>query len=164
MSVDCKVDPSLIAAWLSSDQATSVVWLQMRGRRESSKLLCKTSSQWARPDRVLIIDGYEQLSHFRRAWVALTTLRSSRGLLVTSHRSTCLPTLVRTQVDASLAMRLLDQLLPQDQPQRSELLDAGRLEQLLVKHRGNLRELFMELFDEVQDVSRRDENLPSACE
>ena len=131
-----------------SGELRSVVWLRLRGRSASGRLLLETRSEWARPGRLLVIDGYEQLSHFRR-WRAMWLTRSSRtGLLVTAHHPTWLPTLIETHVDAALAQQVLEQLLSEDAVDRARMLDAHRLAKLLEKHHGNLRELFMELYDE----------------
>lgn len=128
----------------------SVVWLQMRGRVASARLLKETRSLWCQRNRLLVIDGFEQLSMFTRAMIVRTTWRHGAGLLVTSHRRTSLPTLVETKVDAQLTQQLLDRLLPADLPGRDCHLNADHLDQLLKHHRGNLREVFMQLYDEIE--------------
>lgn len=136
----------------ANDRVRPVVWLKLRGARPSVKLLNETSSLWYQSGSVLVLDGYEQLSWWARAKVVLATARRKAGLLLTSHRKTWLPTLVETQVDVQLALALLDQLLPVDLPSRERWLDVQRLESLLNAHRGNLREVFMQLYDELVDV------------
>ncbi len=56
----------------------------------------------------------------------------------------------RTQVDVALAEQLLDQLLPVDLPDREKLMNAPHISQLLDRHDGNLREVFMQLYDEIE--------------
>ncbi len=127
-----------------------IVWLQLRGRAASAQLLSETRPQWCAPDRLLIIDGYEQLSFLSRAKVVWLTKRKAVGLLITSHRRTSVPTLIETQVDVALAEQLLDQLLPVDLPDREKLMNAPHISQLLDRHDGNLREVFMQLYDEIE--------------
>lgn len=128
----------------------SIVWLEMRGSAASARLLSETQPQWCQPDRLLVVDGYEQLSLFSRAWLVWRTRRHRVGLLVTSHRRTSLPTLIATQVNVELALQLLDHLLPPDLEARAAHLNSERLSQLLTRHHGNLREVFMQLYDEIE--------------
>jgi hypothetical protein len=85
--------------------------------------------------------------------VLARTQIAGAGLLVTSHRPTWLPTLTETEADPILAQQLLDQLLTshsRESAERERLLDTERLRTLLDKHDGNLREVFMELYDELE--------------
>jgi hypothetical protein len=132
----------------SGAEGRRIVWLKMRGGIQSRRLLFQTYRAWACRDCVLVIDGYEQLSSIARGAALLLTRFSSAGILVTSHKATRLPTLVETLADVELAQELLDDLLPEDLPERAEFLEAERLRSLLDKHHGNLREVFMELYDE----------------
>jgi hypothetical protein len=133
-----------------SSSGRSVVWLKLRGSTASRRLLLETRHRWARRGGVLILDGYEQLSRATRGLALALTRARGAGLLVTSHRATWLPTLVETKVDVSLAQILLDQLLPVDEVDRDRLVDPQRLGDLLRKHQGNLREVFMELYDDLE--------------
>ncbi len=75
------------------------------------------------------------------------------GLLLTSHRTTLLPTLIQTNVDSELALQILDILLA-DQPDdvRLQLRDANWIQAALEKHQFNMREVLMELYDRVQQL------------
>ncbi len=126
-----------------------IVWLKLRGQRPSIALVGETSSQWNQPERLLVVDGYEQLPLLSRLRLVQRTARGGVGLLLTSHRATWLPTLTRTVADVRLARTLLEQLIPQEQPNRVDLLDETKLQQLLNAHRGNLREVFMDLYDQI---------------
>ncbi|MCC6510101.1 MAG: hypothetical protein IT423_13425 [Pirellulaceae bacterium] len=127
-----------------------IIWLQMRGQWASARLLHRTMQHWAHRNRMLIIDGYEQLAYPARGLAIVVTRLTGAGLLLTSHRRTWLPTLVETQGSVALAQQLLEQLLPLDLPDRAGLLDPKRLSPLLSKHNGNLRELFMDLYDTLE--------------
>ena len=139
------------------DASREIVWLKLRGRRASVDLLRATRSMWSQPRRLLVVDGYEQLSWWSRWMLLRRTARHSGGLLVTSHRPTALATLIETQVDVRLAQSLLHQLLPAELPNREQLLSGSHLSDLLAAHHGNLREVFMQLYDELASSdSRRD--------
>ena len=127
-----------------------VVWLQMRGRAASRRLLLHTRPAWWHSKGLLVIDGYEQLSRITRCLAVLLTRSRDVGLLVTSHRRTCLPTLIETRVDTAIARSLLESLLPNETIDRQRFLNAARLQQMLDQYQGNLREVFMQLYDEVQ--------------
>jgi hypothetical protein len=141
---------SALTADLITGSRLRVVWLQLRGRTASRQLLSRTRSFWSQSDVLLVIDGYEQLSRLVRCLVVMRTWMSSARLLVTSHRPTCLPTLIETRVDVAVAQSLLEHLLPADMTDRQHFLDSALLQQMLIKHRGNLREVFMHLYDAAQ--------------
>jgi energy-coupling factor transporter ATP-binding protein EcfA2 len=170
-------DPRQLAEALATP-APAVVWLTLRGRRESARAVHSVLRQWRSPRGVLVLDGYEQLSRLSRAaCVCHTRLRGQR-LLVTSHRATCLPTLAHLEVSVDVALQLLGHLLaaqtdgdpvadgkPVD-TQHADTQQAGfgplvhsdrrlELEELLRQHAGNLREVFMELYDRAQAAARR---------
>lgn len=93
------------------------------------------------PGEVLVFDGPGHLP--RTTWERV--LRASRragGVLVTSHAEGLLPTLVRTRTDASLLSALTRELLGADADRLGALLEA-----LHERHEGNLREVFLALYD-----------------
>lgn len=139
---------------LVANDAGQVVWLKLRGRIAACRALLESHLRWARAGKLLIIDGYEQLPWIARAYCLWISRWTGTSILITSHRTTSLPTLFNTSVDEELACELLDELLPLELAQRNSLLDRGRLRQLLVKHSGNLREVFMELYDLLEEDSR----------
>lgn len=138
---------------LIATQASSVVWLKLRGRLASCRTVLQCYRQWARQGTLLIVDGYEQLPLIARPCLLFLSRLARASLLITSHRSTALPTLVETSVDEQLARDLLDELLPLDLCQREKLLELSLLRQMLAKHDGNLREVFMELYDLLEEPS-----------
>lgn len=142
-------DSSLANSVGSDIPKRGIVWLKLRGRAPSARLLNDQRSAWCHPNSLLVVDGYEQLSMLARARLIFSTGRNSVGLLLTSHRRTFLPTLVKTKVDATLAKQLLDRVLPDEMLIRERIMNESRLGELLEKHDGNLREVFMELYDEV---------------
>ncbi len=95
------------------------------------------------PDTVLIVDGYEQLSQWRRFLLSRRCRRHDVGLLVTAHASVHLPSLYRTAATPELAGRIVGQLTGGRPP----LLSPAELAACLTRHGGNLREMLFDLYD-----------------
>jgi hypothetical protein len=99
--------------------------------------------------RLLILDGYEQLSYWRRAALIVKTRLRGIKLLVTSHGRTLLPTLCELSVTASTARHIVSQLtLGRDD---LATISDDRIQQCLQDHRGNMREVLMEFYDLVEE-------------
>ena len=106
------------------------------------------SESWTNQTQV-VIDGYEQLSWWRRRRVQSLCRRAGAGLLVTTHQSRGLTTLFQTEPSLPLAQSIVQQLLaPGDTTVTQE--DVATAWQL---HEHNLRELLFRLYDLYQ--SRR---------
>ncbi len=97
----------------------------------------------ARASAVVIVDGYEQLSHWNRWRLRRQCRRRDFGLLVTSHQPTSLPLLFRTSTNAALAQEIVRLLLGG----QTDFVEADDLAERLECHGGNLRELLFELYD-----------------
>jgi len=108
-------------------------------RSEHSDWLIQTASRCS-IDSVLLIDGLERLSGRHRRQLLFRTRQY--GLIATLHRRRGLPEIYRTSVSETLARRLLVDLGIDDPPL------ADRCAGLLTKHRGYLRSLFFDLYDE----------------
>jgi hypothetical protein len=94
-------------------------------------------------DALVIVDGYEQLSHFSRMRLKRLCAKRGLGLLVTAHADVGFPTLVATSTTVELAKRLATELLAgQEMP-----LCSGQFEEIFSRHRGNMREVLFELYD-----------------
>ena len=88
----------------------------------------------------LLIDGAERLAH--RGWRRLLAASGGAGgLLVTVHRPGPLPTLVDCATSPELLATLMDELAGGPAP------DLPGSHELFVRHRGNLREALLELYD-----------------
>jgi ABC-type branched-subunit amino acid transport system ATPase component len=102
----------------------------------------------------VVVDGYEQLSWFATWRLRRHCRRHGRGLLVTSHAPTRLPTLYRTQASLALARQLVDEL------QRGEifanLIAAADVEPSFALHHGNLRELLFSMYALYEQRRRHD--------
>lgn len=107
-----------------------------------------------RVERLRGVDGYEQLTGSQRR--ALRKYCHTRGerLLITSHGPEGFHTLYKTFVDVPVARRVIVTILQRDGVDWQ--LDEARLESLLARHGGNLREVLFELFDIFAAVSASD--------
>ncbi len=96
-----------------------------------------------RPPMVLIVDGYEQLSRWRRFLLKRHCRSRGLGLLVTAHAPVGLPELYRTEPTPELAERIVGQLMAG----RSPPFTASQLAACFARHRGNVRETLFDLYD-----------------
>ncbi len=95
------------------------------------------------PPTVLLIDGYEQLSRWRRFLLKRHCRRRGLGLLVTAHASVGLPEVYRTAPTSELAERIVGQLMAGRLPPCT----ASELAEFLARRQGNLRETLFDLYD-----------------
>jgi hypothetical protein len=89
---------------------------------------------------IVCLDGAEQLGAMAWMWFRWRARRAC-GLIVTTHRSGRLPTLVTCVTDAVLLDRIMRRLAP------SGLETAPPAAELFTRHRGNLRDALRELYD-----------------
>jgi hypothetical protein len=88
---------------------------------------------------VVLVDGAEQLgavAWWRFRW----RVRKAGGLVITTHRAGRLGTLRRCETTPALLRELVEAL--------GETLSVGEAERLHAAHRGNVREVLRELYDE----------------
>jgi energy-coupling factor transporter ATP-binding protein EcfA2 len=100
------------------------------------------SLPWRR-DTVVVVDGYEQLNWWNRRRLDRLCVRSGCGLLVTSHGTTRLAELLRTEVSLELAQRIVARLLAD----RDCPITSDDVRRALVVRSGNLRETLFDLYD-----------------
>lgn len=136
----------------------SVVWLRLR---KGPKLVenLRRAAVYFEPGRLLVLDGYEQLTLAQSLWIRWRVRWNRMGLLVTSHRKIVgLATLCRTKVDARTAHEIAEYLLAQQGVAHFPESSIAALEARLKTSSGNLREVLMDLYDVYQ--SRMGENKP----
>ncbi len=102
--------------------------------------------------RVLILDGFEQLSTAAAICVCWMVRRRAMGLLVTCHRrSLFVPTVIELKPTAQLVQQLVVERLAADshlcEADRRRWTDLELLQQWLAQERGSVREVFMRLYD-----------------
>ena len=100
---------------------------------------------------IVIVDGYGQLSRASRWRLRYFCRRRGLGLLISSHVDAGLPELLRTTSDPDLACRIVVHLLGP----RGGAVSAEDVAHSFARHRGNLREVLMELYD-VYETRRED--------
>lgn len=94
-------------------------------------------------ERVIVVDGYEQLSWCNRKRLEWRCQQKGWGLLVTSHAEGRLPILFRTSVDDSLAQQIVRSVLSPD----DATIHEADVREALVSNGGNLREALFALYD-----------------
>lgn len=119
-----------------------VEWRELHkgDRRDAGELLPPTD---VRPGTLLVVDGYEQLSWYQRWRLRVGCQRRGLGILVTSHRVTQLPTLVRLKPKIDVALAVYRQLT-RDNPSSVTADDVRRG---FAASGGNLRDLLFHLYD-----------------
>ena len=101
-------------------------------------------------NRLLIVDGYEQLSHFERLRLAWYCHRRQCGLLVTAHVSVGLPTLITLTPSPGLIEQLVVELCAEvSTPVAMDQVTASH-----ARHGSNVRETFFDLYDHYEQVRR----------
>ncbi|WP_437229307.1 hypothetical protein SH661x_001371 [Planctomicrobium sp. SH661] len=105
--------------------------------RELEQWLEKTEAS-----EILMLDGAEQLStaQWRRV---VQRSQHCRGLLITAHQPGLLPTVYECRTDAELLAELISELIIIDQVP----IDLREFGGLLNTHRGNIRDVFREMYD-----------------
>jgi hypothetical protein len=92
------------------------------------------------PADIVCFDGCEQMGYF--AWRRFVAgCRRAGGLLVTTHRSGRLPTLVECKPDPAILRDIVRALLP------GEACAAAMLDDVYRRHHGNIRLSLRELYD-----------------
>jgi ABC-type cobalamin/Fe3+-siderophores transport system ATPase subunit len=136
----------------SEKQPTTAIWLQLRKATPQSMVIPWDQLQRG---RLLILDGYEQLSLWRRAEMIARTNRRGVKLLVTSHKRTVLPVLCELSISPTTAREIVSQLTI-EQSEFANLSD-DELQKRLTTHGGNMREVLMELYDQFEEKRKRRE-------
>jgi hypothetical protein len=95
------------------------------------------------PETLVIVDGYEQLGGWNRSALKRICRQQGTGLLVTAHEPAGFPALYRTSVTLDLARTLVRELLPPG----SEVIRDEDVSHSMDRWKGNLREVFFELYD-----------------
>jgi hypothetical protein len=123
------------------DRGFEIVWLRLT--REEPRFAPKTLQQIdaLHSRQMVLFDGAEQLSRWGW-WRFRRRARRAGGLLITSHRSGLLPTLLKRGTTPELLAEIVADLL--NEAPATHGAEAGRLHR---KHHGNLREALREMYD-----------------
>lgn len=98
----------------------------------------------------VVVDGFEQMSFWRRMALKRTCNKRRTGLLVVTHTSVGLPSLFGTRTTPELAQRLVMELTAGDSMQ----INPEDVRRSYDRHQANLRETFFELYD-VYELRKR---------
>ncbi len=125
-----------------------VVWHQLRKTCPASMRIRWDLLQ-GQADRVLVLDGYEQLSIFARFRLLAAQKRHRYGVLITSHRPTWFPTISNLTITPELAIEIIQEILSESEVNFAPP-NSTNVATMLDRHRGNMRELLMELYDQFE--------------
>ena len=120
-----------------------IAWFTLHGGQRGLDITAAQAAAWNDATQV-IVDGYEQLSWWSRAWLKRTTRRQGAGLLATTHLDAGLPTLFVMQGDEALAQQIVGQLLADRKLLHVTADDVSRCYR---QHAGNVREMLFALYD-----------------
>jgi energy-coupling factor transporter ATP-binding protein EcfA2 len=112
----------------------------------------------ANNNRLLIIDGYEQLATLERVRLIYRCRSARIGLLVTSHSPTWLPTLIRLAPDS----RLVEQLVADLCAKVSTTVTPFDVAASHACHGSNVREILFDLYDRHEAKRRASNSLLAA--
>jgi hypothetical protein len=107
---------------------------------------------------ILVIDGFEQLGWLERWRLSRRRRRTDLGLLVTTHSPPRIPTLVHLAPDE----RLVQQLFAKLTTTLSTPITPADVAASHACHRGNVREVFFDLYDRHERL-RHEERLFAAA-
>jgi hypothetical protein len=96
--------------------------------------------------RLIVIDGYEQLSRASRFWLKRRCRREGWGLLVTAHDNVGFETLLCTKSTLAIVQAVVKQLLAD-----SEMtVDPEAVARCFAASKENVRETLFSLYDDVE--------------
>lgn len=157
----CFSGPILSAASSSSESEASVAWVQLR--RGQNVGFCSLPPILREPGICdWILDGFEQLWLHQKLYVHWRQWMRGGKLLITAHRrQPGVPVIYRTESSPELARDLVSKLLQASlaekafefQPESIVELEALVFESWR-RHGGNIREVFMDLYDRVGNGSK----------
>lgn len=118
-----------------------VYWSELHdGKRDDAGVIPAANED---ANALQVVDGYEQLGWFQRWRIRRRCRRSKARLLVTSHSSTSLPTLLRLEPDIETALEVFRQLTAEI-PTRVTPKDVAAAFKAC---KGNLRDVLFQLYD-----------------
>lgn len=117
--------------------------LQNGQRRLPRGLLSLIQPQTHVGAAIVIVDGYEQLGWLERMRLAHRCRRTKCGLLITAHRPTPIPLLIRLAPDERLVQRVVAKLIGQ----ASTRVTPADVAASHACHGSNVREILFDLYD-----------------
>ncbi len=121
----------------------------LRIRRPGGAWLVTGALRRMPPGGILCLDSWDELGNLARLLVTLQARLRGVRLLVTSHRTGLLPTLVRTRGTPAVLAGIVRRL-----PGEAGLLNEADLAAAFARHHGNLRESLASLYDRIEERRR----------
>jgi len=115
-------------------------FVRLRSRRDG--IMAVRRILQAPPGTTVCIDSWERMGTIAAAVARWSAWRRGCGLLVTGHRRTSLPILIRCRTSVGLLERLVAAL-----PDHGGMIDSGDIAAAHAIHGGNLREALLDLYD-----------------
>lgn len=94
------------------------------------------------PEEIVLLDGADAVSPASWRLLRHRTIQHARGLVITTHRPRCLPTLIDCRTTPELLGDIVADLLPPGYDLSSDLLAR-----LFAMHKGNIRDCLRALYD-----------------
>ena len=131
---------SLLPALEAAGRRVAHVVLHDGARRLPAEL--RSTADWSERTQ-LVVDGYEQLSHFSRWRLRRRARRVGAGLLVTAHRTMGFLRLIEVQASAAV----LENLVAELQSDCPALISAADVRASFSQHSGDACETLFDLYD-----------------
>jgi len=136
---------ALAAAAAAAGRLGGIVRLHTRGDAVTVVRLVAHAA----PGTIVCIDSWERMGPIATAVARWIAWRRGCGFLVTSHRRTGLPVLVKCRTTVPLLARLVASL-----PDHGGFVTDADIAAAHAAHRGNLREALLDLYDRFEHRAR----------
>jgi hypothetical protein len=140
---------TLLAALIPALTAAGRQVHQIRLHNETRSLVCE-AKEIQGGHALIVVDGFEQLGRFARLRLKHRCRRAGAGLLVTTHVSTGLPTLIHLSPER----RLIEQLVADLCAQVPSDIARDDVAASHASHGSNVREIFFDLYDRHERLRR----------
>ncbi len=148
---------SLKRALIASEHTIHSISLRDRQRWLPTRFLGEVAAK-PNNNRLVIVDGYEQLAWLERLRLMNRCCRARAGLLVTSHSPVRIPTLIRLSPDHLL----VEQLVADLSAEVSTAITHADVAASHACHGSNVREILFDLYDRHEERRRESNSLPTA--
>lgn len=107
-----------------------------------TRVVCDELFQELTPGGIVFLDGADLIGRFRWWRFRARVFAGGSGLVITTHKSGMLPTLLECRTSPEL-LRVLAEELTGD----PKMLSEERLEELFLRNNGNIRDCLRDLYD-----------------
>jgi hypothetical protein len=136
-----------LAAEAAAGGRQASVW-RLDRRRDARRVA--RALLWAPAGSVVCLDGWEAIGGLGRWMIRFVARRRGVALVVTSHRPTRLPLVIRTAGSLPLLEAIVERL-----PSAGGLIDRADLAAACHTRAGNLREALLDLYDRFEARARQ---------